>query len=305
MVGISWVCRHVGELAFDRRRQSVGVGVGGKDQGVHEDKELDAASLGMLLRRGLKRGAAAARPLAGGSPAAAETPTLSDVGHKQVLNEFGNFGVWEEPRRKFGEIATRAIGGVERLVVSEVLEQMRAYTMRRWDQQDEEEPLPTPSLVPALAIFSSHLGHLCSILDRETLLPMYRRIANSISSALVERVVMSGGSKRFDHAGGLRFGQDLKQGWLGVVQEVAAGGKLGRKPETAWKVALDAAVLLGLPGGESGDEVTLAKVVKVVFDAEEGIKGREYDEVLEKLGHIDDGKVNVKEVLRRRVEVWK
>ncbi len=75
----------------------------------------------MLLRRGLKRGAAVARPLAAGSNAPSAdagvgTPKITDVGQKQVLNEFGSFGVWEEPRRKFGDIAQRATLAIERLV---------------------------------------------------------------------------------------------------------------------------------------------------------------------------------------------
>ncbi|CBQ73456.1 conserved hypothetical protein [Sporisorium reilianum SRZ2] len=303
-----------------------------KDQGAEEDRELDAASLGMLLRRGLKRGAAVARPLAstGGSPVLPSgeggfgTPKLSDVGSKQVLNEFGRYGVWEEPRRKFAEIAARAITAIERLVTSEVLEQLRPYILRRWDQedlsqeQDEKEPYPTPTLIPALAVFSSHLGHLCSILQRETLLPIYRHVSNSIAAALVERVVMSGGSKRFNYAGGVRFAHDLREGWLGVVRELAGSNAaqsamlFGRRPEACWKAASDAGVLLGLPsstGGAAGErgEVTLAKAVQIVFDAtDEGqVKGEEYTQLLERLGKIDDARINVREVLRRRVEVWK
>ncbi|CDS01778.1 uncharacterized protein SPSC_06417 [Sporisorium scitamineum] len=312
-----------------------------KDENTEEDRELDAASLGMLLRRGLKRGAAVARPLAssGGSPVLPSgeggfgTPKLSDVGSKQVLSEFGRYGVWEEPRRKFSEIAARAITAIERLVTSEVIEQLRGYTLRRWDQEDlssdneeqEKEPYPTPTLIPALSIFSSHLAHLASILQRETLLPIYRHISTSISTALVERVIMSGGSKRFTYAGGVRFDQDLRQGWLGVVRELAEsnaaqrGNLFGRKPEAAWKAAIDAGVLLKLPSstggagvregkgkGEAGG-VTLAKAVQIVFDAtDEGqVKGDEYRQLLERLGNIDDGKINVREVLRRRVEVCK
>ncbi|SPO24350.1 uncharacterized protein UTRI_03618 [Ustilago trichophora] len=312
-----------------------------KDETAEEDRELDAASLGMLLRRGLKRGAAVARPLTsggGGSPilpsgeAGMGTPKLSDVGQKQVLNEFGRYGVWEEPRRKFGEIATRAITGIERLIVSETLELLRPYILRRWDQEPsssaleeeegDKESYPTPTLIPSLSIFSSHLGHLCSILDRETLLPIYRHISSSIANALVDRVVISGGSRRFTYEGGLRFDQDLQQGWLAVVTELvqansskgkATAGMFGRVPKASWKPALDAARLLSLSSSTSSGAakagqstvVTLAKAVQIVFDAEdEGVKGSEYTDLMEKLG-VDDSKINVKEVLRRRVEVWK
>ncbi|SNX87221.1 uncharacterized protein MEPE_05931 [Melanopsichium pennsylvanicum] len=331
-----------------------------KDEHAEEDRQLDAASLGMLLRRGLKRGAAVARPLAsssgggvGGGQSPVQpahsgesgmgTPKLNDIGSKQVLTEFGRYGVWEEPRRKFGEIATRAITAIERLVTSEVVEQLRPYILQRWDQEsdsssnksekgldeegegegegEEKEAYPTPTLIPALSILSTHLSHLASILDRETFLPIYRHISSSIASTLVDRVVMSGGSRRFNWMGGVRFSEDLKQGWLGVVGELVNanhdGGSssrgaalFGRRPEASWKVARDAARLLTLPSSTSGGHgekasVTLAKAVQVVFDSgERREKGSEYIELMGKLG-VDDTKVNVKEVLRRRVEVWK
>ncbi len=247
------------------------------DEGKEEDRELDAASLGMLLRRGLKRGAAVARPLAGGAGAGNASPVLGsdgDAARIQGLNEVDGdkLGVWDEPRRKFLDIATRAITGIERLVTSETLEQLRPYVLRRWDLEsssssitaqgepnleEEKEPIPTPNLIPSLSIYSSHIGHLCAILNRETLLPVYRHVSSNVASALVERVIMSGGSRRFNHAGGIRFSEDVNQGWLGVVRELTTAsntnaGLFGRRPEAPWKPALDAARLLTLPSSTSG-----------------------------------------------------
>ncbi len=88
---------------------------------------------------------------------------------------------------------------------------------------------------------------------------------------------MSGGSKRFNFVGGVRFDRDLQEGWLGVVREVGKGQRLGRRPEASWRPALDAAALLRLPSStaEGGAEgVRLAKVVQVVFDATEEGGGR-------------------------------
>ncbi|PWZ03758.1 hypothetical protein BCV70DRAFT_197955 [Testicularia cyperi] len=322
-----------------------------RDEASEQDRELDAASLGMLLRRGLKRGAAVARPLASDSRRQASSPTresgsagvgtpqLSDVGKTQILNEFGRYGVWEEPMHKFKEIAKRATNSIERLVISEILEQLRPYMLRRWDEEHpsangsssaatdaesiagdepEQEAIPTPSLIAALSMFSTHLGHLVTVLDGETLLPIYRHVAGSLSQALVDRVVMSGGSRRFSYSGGCRFRQDLEQGWLGVVSDILSSGSassnrhmLGRRPEAPWKLARDVATLLSLPSTSStskADEgtvastVPLAKAVQIAFDQP---NSQTYVDLLTALGNIDDKKVNVREVLRRRVEVWK
>lgn len=202
------------DLGSTEEGKKLALGLKQDDQDA-QDRELDAASLGTLLRRGLKRGAAGVRPLSsatGSDPLQSSQLDVAD-GQQPLLTDFGRYGVWEEPRRKFGEVVSRASHGLERLVISEVLEQLRPYSLRRWDEGDGTEPqeqgpneevepdtqglggrsdIPTPTLIPSLSLLSTHLSHLVSILDSNRLIPIYRRIASSVSSALIERVVMAG-----------------------------------------------------------------------------------------------------------------
>lgn len=174
--------------------------------------ELDSASLISALKRGLQRGATAAatlRPLAGANDA--DTPTTADT--EAPLEDVP--GIWDSARARFSEISERSKRGIERLVVSEVLEQMRPYIVRyvshflhrRWDrdetpevgqdedaEEEEEEAssqdIPTRELLPALSKLSSLLSEMVQLLPPTLLLPLYRHIAESLSKAVVERILM-------------------------------------------------------------------------------------------------------------------
>ncbi|KAN0061147.1 hypothetical protein ACQY0O_006882 [Thecaphora frezii] len=314
-----------------------------RDDAAEEDRELDAASLGMLLRRGLKRGATNVRQPAAVAPSGAEGGRARLDG--QPFDDASRYGVWAELRRKFGEVVARSAIGVEKLVISEVLEQLRLYSLRNWDTDrpqptadearadgvgkvenadggdgdhaaaadDEDGQIPTPSLIPCLSLLSTHLSHLVAILEPARSVPIYRHIATAISTAVVERVVMAGGSHRFTHLGAQRFRSDVDQGWLSVVQTIAhtphCAGRLGRKPEAPWKVLRDVASILALPTTVTSSEAsgkdgwTLAKATRAAFDHD----GEEFKRMAEELG-IDTemlGKGRVAEVVRRRVECWR
>jgi hypothetical protein len=191
-----------------------------------EDREVDGASLGELVRRGMRTGVSL-RPLGGGHATAA--PAAKTAASEEDAD------VWREAKVRFGELAARASRGLERLVISETTEAMRDYSMRcvrrsstltltdtlcrHWDASapsrqvsvepdatedssgadgspDEDDPsdVPTPSLIPSLSLLSSHLLHLVPVLQPVQCLPIYRAIATAIAGAVVERVVMSGAS---------------------------------------------------------------------------------------------------------------
>ena len=130
-----------------------------------------------------------------------------------------------------------------------------------------------------------------------------------------------GGSRRFNQQGSQRFEDDVHQGWLGVVREIAVSPAaknsagpgstcFGRRPEAPWKSLRDTATILNLPStaagasnAKDGTEIwTLAKAMRLAFDGE---NPDEYKKMLEQLGDIDEKAINVKETLRRRVECWK
>lgn len=152
-------------------------------------RDVDSASLMSVLQRGLQRGASAAaslRPLARGLDATIpEQDTVPDEQESEA-------GIWDEWQNKFAAIASRSAHALERLIVSEVLDLLKPYVMRRWDLDalDEADEVPSRELVPALAKLSTLLTQLIQVLPPPLLLPVYRHIATSLSHAAVERIVM-------------------------------------------------------------------------------------------------------------------
>ncbi|KAL9939695.1 hypothetical protein V8E36_001512 [Tilletia maclaganii] len=274
----------------------------------------------------------------------------------------GGGGVWDDMLAKYRALLRRATVGIERLVVHEIMDALKPYSYRRWDaspddsegvanvvdnDDDEEEiskalaagkvqiivePIPTPSLLPALTLLSTHLGHLLPALPPDHALPMYRSIASTLSSAIVDRVVMSGGAHRFTLAGGQRFAKDVESGWFGVLSDLmlnfghrrlaqtgsaamqsAAMEAMGRRPRMAWRELEGVGALLSLPvqrpsHSQSGDaeEWDLTKVTRALFEGgpdggvEEGWAAVARALGLENCAGLSLGRA--REVVRRRVE---
>jgi hypothetical protein len=181
---------------------------------------------------------------------------------------------------------------------------------------------PTPSLLPCLSLLSTHLTHLIPSLPRVNSNSVYRSIANNISTSLVDRVIMAGGAHRFSERGAQRFRQDVVQGWMSVVTDVASsesarihggdgrstslnshGTALGKRLEVPWKYILDASLLLSLSsrGDESHKEetVTLDQACKAAFDQH----GTTWSTIRQKLTIDDRMDLRmVQEILRRRID---
>ena len=100
-----------------------------------EDRELDSASLGSLLRRGLQSGGRAAinlRPLGRHTPASERSSRSAsrDAQGRALPSHDQPVGVWLEATSKFGELADRAAHAMEKLVVAEVSEGLLEYSRR-------------------------------------------------------------------------------------------------------------------------------------------------------------------------------
>ncbi|UZJ55298.1 hypothetical protein CBS101457_004618 [Exobasidium rhododendri] len=305
----------------------------------NDEKELDKVSLGELVRRGWRSGgklASGVRPLGANvgatPPALIEHASSAEIGSTAITID-----VWAESKNRFDSIIMRAQKAMEKLVVSEVMESSRKYSQRSWDdaevdgmgnEEEEEEELgeaTTPSLLPSLSLLSNHLSHLIPSLPKVNSNFVYRSIANSLSTSLVDRVVIIGGSHRFSERGAQRFRQDVLQGWMGVIGDIASTESrrtsrlgtyavttaMGRRPEAPWKYLLDASLLLSLPSQADGSEnvkeeegrpitsITLHEACKAAFQQ----IGPTWNSTRQQL-EVDD-RIDVRivqEILRRRID---
>ncbi|KAK0530576.1 hypothetical protein OC835_003967 [Tilletia horrida] len=339
-----------------------------------EQADLDKASLVSLFKRSLRRqhhdaggaggdAGGGGRPVSrgresgGGSAGAGAGRRDRSKSASRAADEIAasgeavavEGGVWDDILVKYRALLRRSTVAMERLVVHEILDALKPYSYRRWDEgspaelsdplhddddddddDDEEEdsnvaaprtaskpasalvpvePIPTPTLLPALTLLSTHLGHLLPALPPKHALPVYRSIAGALSTAIVDRVVMSGGAHRFTLAGGQRFARDVETGWFGVLSDLmdnygrrsshgdsafsggtshgqassatmaAAMEALGRRPRAAWRELEGAGTLLSLPPAMSvlqreregqGEKWTLESVTRALYEEDEG-----------------------------------
>ncbi|WFD33751.1 hypothetical protein MCUN1_000566 [Malassezia cuniculi] len=225
-----------------------------------KDTDIDSSNLVAILHKGLQKGASAVRPRGrSNSPAAAS--------RELELDE--PISVWERFISRYADICARCKRGIERLVVSEVLDLLKPYFFRPWDStaepdnaENDDEPKtpithdsPCKELVPALARLSSLLTELVQTMPPTLLLPIYRHISASLSSAIVDRVMLPDARvpQKFAPDQAKQFSVDVHNGWLHVVRElerhpriVARRKKneptgLGRRPEAQWKTLVEAA----------------------------------------------------------------
>lgn len=197
-------------------------------------------------------------------------------------------------------------------------------TIRSWDQDDksdedggeeeQKQDIPTPSLLPCLSVLSTHLTHLMPSLPKVNSNAVYRNIANNISTSIVDRVVIAGGSHRFSQQGADQFRQDVLQGWMSVVGDVAVSElnrmrgtstttAFGQRPQAPWQYLLDVSLLLSLPSVQGNNAKDGSQSTSFEEACNAAFKNHSaWNTVRQKL-HIDDRMDLrlVQEILRRRV----
>ncbi|CAO1635094.1 unnamed protein product [Sympodiomycopsis kandeliae] len=256
-----------------------------------ELKQLDGESLGSLIR---KVGFSNARSTSASGASAGNLSTSS-----------GGESIWDEPISKYSAIMTRASDGIKKLVVSEVSDSLRSYTQQSWlddddddgDAEEEKEVSITPILLPSLTILHTHLTHFLPILPKLTSIGIYKSISSEISSFLVQKVVILGGSKRFTLSGSQRFLRDWSHGWKGVLEQVSSSlkvkGAMGYDITIPWNYLQDTSLLLTV------DQNTLSEVVNILFEQDEVI----WQSVRRQLGISRSlQREKAKEIVRRRIE---
>lgn len=229
---------------------------------------VESANLTSLLQLGWQRGAEAAaslRPL---------SKTMPDSESSPEGLEGAPAGVWDAAIHRFRELEARSAHALERLTVSEVLELLKPYVLRRWDVEETQDQgedvatvsdVPSRELVPALSKLSTLLRRAVQVLPPSLLFPVYRHIASSLSTAVIQRILMPGRwgvqtlltsdarvTQQFAPSEAERFRRDIKDGWLHVARELADHPKvaarrarniptgLGRNPESAWATLVEA-----------------------------------------------------------------
>ncbi|GJN87986.1 hypothetical protein Rhopal_000941-T1 [Rhodotorula paludigena] len=247
--------------------------------------------------------------------------TLQDAADDVLDNSEGT--IFDREKTAFENLAERSEDLIVRHAVREVVGELKAYFVKRWDapppQDDEATDLSlSPELISPLSLLSSLLSTLVQSFPPATRTTLYRRIATVLSQALYDRLYVSHG---WTESTAAQLAYDLEHGFLVAAREA---GLPSRGLQRGWDVARGACVVLGLPAQKSqqggyhpAGEWTFSRVMQVAFDddaaeAKKAGKGDDEDEGTPFARMMDDLGVGealtrgeVQSLLRRRPECWR
>ncbi|KAF8602692.1 hypothetical protein BDV93DRAFT_523797 [Ceratobasidium sp. AG-I] len=175
-------------------------------------------------------------------------PSLPATSHAHKGDEVHGT-LFDELVGQYSVIATRAEDMVVRHVSSEVEVELKSYFARQWEKSnadDDDESVVIPAtLVSPLTTLSTHLSLLAKTLSSSTSAALYRRVASSLASHILQRSVLHFGHGRLTPSRGAAFAREARL-WVEASQMAMPN----RRVEAPWQRLLDGARLVAIKEGE-------------------------------------------------------
>ncbi|EUC67173.1 RINT-1 family protein [Rhizoctonia solani AG-3 Rhs1AP] len=155
--------------------------------------------------------------------------------------------LFDELISQYVSIVTRAEDMIIRHVCSEVEVELKGYFAKQWesghDNDDNLVAIPA-TLVSPLTTLTTHLSLLVKTLPSSATASLYRRIASSIASHILQRSVFHFGRGRMIPSRGVVFAREAHL-WVEASQLAMPN----RRVEGPWQRLLDGARLVSIPEG--------------------------------------------------------
>ncbi|GAA5871149.1 hypothetical protein JCM16303_001706 [Sporobolomyces ruberrimus] len=243
-----------------------------------------------------------------------DDPEHNTLAEEVIDNSDGT--LFDREKKTFEDLADRSEDLIVRHCTREVVGELKPYFGKRFDRPSPldsdsnelpQDPSLSPELVSPLSLLSSLLKTLVDSYPSTTLTSLYRRISQSISRVLFDRLYVS---HNWTEEGARQILHDVEHGFLAAGREA---GIPQRGLRRGWEVALGGAKVLGLPAiqrqqsnYEPGGDWTFAKVMKVVWDGGDDEREEEYSRMMEDIGVGEVlERTEVKALLRKRPECWR
>ncbi|GAA5963767.1 hypothetical protein JCM3765_006844 [Sporobolomyces pararoseus] len=252
--------------------------------------------------------------------------TIRDLVEEVLDNSDGT--LFDREKKTFQDLADRSEELIVRHCTREVLNELKPYLTKRFDiseseEEEEEDQVSvdsdltlSPELVKPLSLLSSLLSVLVNSYPPTTLQSIYRRISQSLSKLLFERLYLS--QPKWTEKSSKQLKYDLENGFLVAGREAGVGV---RGLKRGWEVGLGGQKLLGLPSSKKSEDNDydpknqwiFSKVMQITWDNDQdgdqegGGGGGEFGKMLEDLGIGEQvfTKSQVKSLLRKRPECWR
>ncbi|KDN49481.1 hypothetical protein RSAG8_02183, partial [Rhizoctonia solani AG-8 WAC10335] len=148
---------------------------------------------------------------------------------------------------QYVSIVTRAEDMMIRHVCSEVEGELKGYFAKQWESgngNDGSSVAIPATLVSPLTTLSTHLSLLVKTLPSPVTASLYRRIASSIASHILQRSVLHFGRGRMAPSRGVVFAREAH--WWVEASQMAMPN---RRVDAPWQRLLDGAKLVSIPEG--------------------------------------------------------
>ncbi|KAG9127939.1 hypothetical protein FRC07_007177 [Ceratobasidium sp. 392] len=203
--------------------------------------------------------------------------------------------LFDELVGQYSSIVTRAEDMIIRHICSEVETELKAYFAKQWETSDssneEDESVRIPAtLVSPLTTLSTHLSVLSKALSPSASAALYRRVASSLASHILQRSVLHFGRGRLTPARGVAFARETAL-WIEASQMAMPN----RRVEAPWQRLLDGAKLVAI---KEGEEFEAAK--NVVWKGSE----EQFAEFVGAMGIKNLGREDIQAALRARSDCY-
>jgi len=212
--------------------------------------------------------------------------------------------LFDELIAQYATLTARSEDLIVKHVVSEVESLLRQHLARcvffllerrllrsdsPWSTGSEMQfSLPATLLAP-ITSFQQQLAFIASVLPTSSVTILYRQIASSISSHLVDRMVFQHSRGKIDPSDATALATEYRL-WIECSKQ--AVGKIVRKIDVPWERLRDAASLLGLTTED------FASLLQVTRDGKPDM----FQGSMEQLGVASYSPADVKQVLRLRTD---
>ncbi|KAG8748050.1 hypothetical protein FRC10_009802 [Ceratobasidium sp. 414] len=176
-------------------------------------------------------------------------PSLPTTSHAQKGEQVQGT-LFDELIGQYSSLATRAEDMMIRHICSEVETELKPYFAKQRDasdsQSEDDEPVRIPTaLVSPLTTLSTHLSLLSKTLSSSASAALYRRVASSLASHILQRSVLHFGRGRLTPARGVAFAREA-----GLWVEASQMALPNRRVDAPWQRLLDGARLVAIKQGE-------------------------------------------------------
>ncbi|KIJ45675.1 hypothetical protein M422DRAFT_227406 [Sphaerobolus stellatus SS14] len=205
--------------------------------------------------------------------------------------------IFQELIAQYRALGQRADDMIVSHICSEVESAAKAYFASQWDSSQNAPPderglsIPTTLVVP-ISLLSTHLAFLVRMLPNSFVVTLYRRIASTLASHILQRRLLMRNVGRLSATEAKGIAEEVLL-WVQACQLTVA--RVVRKVDGPWARLLDAAKLLAL------DEEHFRSAVSKIFNA--GLQ--DVENVQDELEISELDLAEMKNVIRLRNDCWR